>query len=191
MSKFFRIAMLSGLIAILHGCIAPGGYGGGYGGAPNGGGYGGAPNGGGYGGAPSGGGYGGAPSGGGYGGAPNGGGYGGDLQSAVLAAIIQSMASSVLGGVIGSQLAPNEQDFRLQQLGSLVQSGNFDQAQQWRNPQTGAMLSLKPVGQQLVDPRTRQVCRALEEAYTLSNGKTMQEQRRACKDAKGKWTMTQ
>jgi hypothetical protein len=188
MNKFFKIAALSGLIAILHGCIAPGGYGGGggYGGAPN--------NGGGYGGVPNnGGGYGGVPNnGGGYGGVPNnGGGYGGDLQSAVLAAIIQSMASSVLGGMIGSQLAPNEQNFRLQQLGGLVQSGNFDQAQQWRNPQTGAMLSLKPVGQKMVDPQTRQVCRTLEEAYTLSNGKTMQENRRACKDAKGKWTMTQ
>jgi len=114
------------------------------------------------------------------------------LGGAVLAAIIQSMAGSVLNGQIGSQLAPVDQNFRLQQLGGLVQSGAINQAQQWVNPQTGNTIALKPIGQQTINPQTQQKCRNLEETVILQNGKRIRENRRACLNPQtGKWNLVQ
>lgn len=165
MKAFFRIILISGLAAATGACV--GGYGGpGY-------------NAGGYG----------APA---AGGAPTAGdALGGGLQGAVLNALIQAMAASVLNGAIGTQLAPVDQNFRLQQLAGQMQSGGFDQARQWRNPQTGALLSLEPVGQKSVDPYTRQTCRDVREIYTLNDGRTLNETRRACQNPQGAWTLTQ
>jgi len=116
----------------------------------------------------------------------------GGMQSAVLSAIIQSMAGSVLNGQIGSQLAPTDQSFRLQQLSGLLQSGSVNQAQQWLNPQTGNTIAVKPVGQQIVNPQTRQRCINMEETLILQNGKRVPENRRACLNAKtGKWNLVQ
>lgn len=114
------------------------------------------------------------------------------LQNAVISAIIQSMASSVFNGQIGSQLAPADQNFRLQQLGGLVQSGSVNQAQQWVNPQTGNTMMLNPIGQQSVNPQTRQQCRSLQETIILQNGNRISENRLACIDPQtGKWNLVQ
>ena len=114
------------------------------------------------------------------------------IGGAVLTAIIQSMASSVLNGQIGSQLMPTDQSFRLQQLGQMLQTGVVNQPQQWSNPQTGSVIMLNPVGQQSVNPKTRQICRDLVETLHLKSGKSIRENRRACLIAKtGKWNLVQ
>jgi surface antigen len=114
------------------------------------------------------------------------------IESAVIAAIIQNMAGSVLNGQIGSQLAPSDQNFRLQQLGGAVQSGAVNQPQQWLNPQTGNTIALNPTGQQTINPQTQQQCRNLEETLTLQNGSTTKENRLACLDPQtGKWNLVQ
>jgi surface antigen len=114
------------------------------------------------------------------------------IESAVIAAIIQNMAGSVLNGQIGSQLAPSDQNFRLQQLGGAVQSGAINQPQQWVNPQTGNTMALNPVGQQHINPQTQQQCRNLEETLILQNGKRIKENRRACLDSQtGQWNFVQ
>ncbi|MDD5275101.1 MAG: RT0821/Lpp0805 family surface protein [Methylovulum sp.] len=114
------------------------------------------------------------------------------IGGAVLAAVIQSMAGSVLNGQIGSQLTPTDQNFRLQQLGQLLQTGAVNQPQQWSNPQTGSVIMLNPVGQQSINPKTRQACRDLVETLHLKSGKSIRESRRACLTAQtGKWNLVQ
>ncbi|MFZ2726484.1 MAG: hypothetical protein WAX77_09555 [Methylococcaceae bacterium] len=114
------------------------------------------------------------------------------LEGMVLNSIIQSMAGSVLNGQIGSQLAPTDQNFRLQQLGGVIKSGAFNQAQQWVNPQTGNMMALNPIGQAILNPKTKQNCRLLEEIVTLKTGQVIKEQRKACLSAKTKtWELVQ
>jgi surface antigen len=114
------------------------------------------------------------------------------LQDALINAIIQSMSSNVLNGQIGSQLTPTDQNFRLQQLGSVVQSGAITQSQQWVNPQTGNTLLLNPVGQQTINPQTQQQCRNLEETMILQNGQHIKENRLACLDTQtGRWNLVQ
>ncbi|MDO9103739.1 MAG: RT0821/Lpp0805 family surface protein [Methylovulum sp.] len=114
------------------------------------------------------------------------------IGGAVLAAVIQSMAGSVLNGQIGSQLTPTDQNFRLQQFGQLLQAGAVNQPQQWTNPQTGSVIMLTPVGQQSINPKTRQACRDLVETLHLKNGKSVRENRRACLVAQtGKWNLVQ
>lgn len=142
--------------------------------------YGGNP----YGGNP----YGGNP----YGGYPNAGAQSGlgSISGAVIAAIIQGMAGSVFNGQIGSQLAPVDQNFRLQQLGGLLQSGNINQSQQWLNPQTGSQVAINPIGQLNLNQKTQQKCQNLEETVTLPDGKKIREKRTACLDLKtGKWNL--
>jgi len=112
-------------------------------------------------------------------------------QGGLMNAIIQSMAASVLNGQIGQQLQPGDQDFRLQQLSNLTQSGSFDQSVQWNNPQTGNRLAINPLGNAAPDPYTQQTCRNLEEIYTLSNGQQIREPRRACQSPDGKWAFVQ
>lgn len=114
----------------------------------------------------------------------------GSIESAVLNAVVQSMAGSVLNGQIGSQASQADQTFRLQQLGGLLQSGAVNQPQQWVNPQTGNTISVNPVGQQSVNPQTQQQCRNLEETMTLQNGQSVRETRVACLDPQtGKWNL--
>ncbi len=116
----------------------------------------------------------------------------GGVEGAVINTIIQSMAASVLNGQIGSQIVPSDQSFRLQQLGNSLQSGTFTELQQWTNPQTGNRVSLKPLTQQAsADPISGQQCRDLEEVFTLQDGRTIREARRACQDQTGKWVLTQ
>lgn len=105
--------------------------------------------------------------------------------------LLQGLASSVINGQLGSQIHPNDQNFRLQQLAGLTQSGTIDQTQQWSNPQTGNTLQITPVGQQTVDPYTNQNCRTLEETYTTVDGRQIKETRRACQDQTGKWVLVQ
>lgn len=112
-------------------------------------------------------------------------------QSGTMNALMQSMAQSVLNGQIGQQVTPADQNFRVQQLGGMMQSGAVNQAQQWSNPQTGNVVSINPLGQPTVDPYTRQNCRNLEEVFTSSSGQTIRETRRACQDASGKWVLVQ
>lgn len=112
-------------------------------------------------------------------------------QGAIMNAVIQSMAQSVLNGQIGQQVTPADQNFRLQQLGGMVQSGAVNQAQQWSNPQTGNVISVNPLGQPTVDPYTRQNCRDLEEVFTSTSGQTIRETRRACQDSSGRWVLVQ
>lgn len=111
--------------------------------------------------------------------------------SPVTNAVLQSMGQSVVNGQIGQQVAPADQNFRLQQLGGMAQSGTVNQAQQWSNPQTGNTISVSPVGQETVDSRTQQNCRDLEEVYTSSSGQSIRELRRACQDATGRWVLVQ
>jgi len=140
--------------------------------------------------------YGGYPNGGNpYGGYPNNGAQNsspfGAMQSAVIAAIIQGMAGSVFNGSIGSQLAPVDQNFRLQQLGSLMQSGTLNQSQQWLNPQTGSKVAINPIGQLSLNAKTQQQCQNLEETITLPDGKKIREKRVACLEPQtGKWNLT-
>lgn len=115
---------------------------------------------------------------------------GGNPLNAVGNAILQNMAASVLNGQIGSQIAPVDQSFRLQQLGSAVQSGAVNQAQQWVNPQTGSMMAINPVGQNIFNQQTQQQCQNLEEVVTLQNGQTLTENRLACLNPQtGKWAL--
>lgn len=109
----------------------------------------------------------------------------------IMNAVIQSMAQSVLNGQIGQQVTPADQNFRLQQLGGMVQSGAVNQAQQWSNPQTGNVISVNPLGQPTVDPYTRQNCHDLEEVFTSTSGQTIRETRRACQDSSGRWVLVQ
>lgn len=128
-----------------------------------------------------------------YGG--NNAGYGGamgGLEMAVINAIIQSMAGGVFNGAIGSQLAPGDQTFRLQQLGRMMQSGNITQAQQWVNPNTGNTIALNPVGQLMLNPQTQQQCQKMEETSIQKNGQQIHEARMACKNPQtGKWNFVQ
>lgn len=117
---------------------------------------------------------------------------GGGVQGAVLGSIIQSMAGSVLNGQIGSQLTPNDQTFRLQQLGGLMQSGSVNQSRQWVNPKTGNVFVLKPIGQQGYNQQFKQKCINMEETLILRNGKRIPENRRACLNSRtGKWNLVQ
>jgi len=114
----------------------------------------------------------------------------GSLQGALINAIIQGMAGSVLNGQIGSQLQPADQNFRLQQLGGLLQSGSISQQQQWLNPQTGSKVAINPIGQLSLNAQTRQQCQNLEETLTLPDGKQIHEKRVACLDPQtGKWNL--
>jgi surface antigen len=114
----------------------------------------------------------------------------GSLQGALIAAIIQGMAGSVFNGQIGSQLAPVDQNFRLQQLGGLLQAGTINQSQQWLNPQTGSKVAINPIGQLSLNPQTQQKCQNLEESITLPDGKKIREKRLACLNPKtGKWNL--
>ncbi|GEM_PF-4811528 len=116
----------------------------------------------------------------------------GGINSNVLSAIIQGMAGSVLNGQIGSQLAPTDQNYRLQQLGSLVQSGGINQAQQWTIPQSGNTIAISPVGQQVFSQQLQRPCRNLEEVLILQNGNRIRENRRACLDPRTKkWNLVQ
>lgn len=132
-----------------------------------------------------------------YGGYSNNGGQAGSspfgsLQGALIAAIIQGMAGSVLNGQIGSQLAPADQNFRLQQLGGLLHSGSVNQSQQWFNPQTGSKVAINPIGQLSLNEQTQQRCQNLEETMTMPDGQTLRERRVACLDPKiGKWNLVQ
>lgn len=112
-------------------------------------------------------------------------------NSPLMNAVLQSMTQSVVNSQIGQQVSPADQNFRLQQLGGMVQNGTLNQPQQWSNPQTGNTLSVSPVGQETVDPRTRQNCRDLEEVYTSASGQSIRELRRACQDAGGRWVLVQ
>ena len=112
------------------------------------------------------------------------------LEGALLNTLTQNMAGSVANGQIGSQIAPADQSFRLQQLGGLVQSGTVNQAQQLVNPQTGSAIALNPIGQSTINPQTQQQCQTLQEAVTLQNGQNITENRVACLDPQtGKWTL--
>lgn len=112
-------------------------------------------------------------------------------QSAVTNAFIQTMATSVINGQIGQQVKSADQNFRLQRLGELMQSGNLEQPQQWYNPQSGNTLAVRPLGPEVTDPSRRQPCRDLEETYGLAAGQQLRELRRACKDPSGQWTLVQ
>jgi len=114
------------------------------------------------------------------------------VEGAVINSLAQNMAGSVMNGQIGSQIAPVDQNFRLQQLGNLVQSGAVNQAQQWVNPQTGSTIALNPVGQALLHPQSQQPCQNLQEVVTLQNGQSITENRQACLDSQsGKWVLVQ
>ncbi|MGZ5577310.1 MAG: hypothetical protein ACXWEV_10545 [Methylobacter sp.] len=116
----------------------------------------------------------------------------GAVESALLNSIAQNMAGSVLNGQIGSQVTPADQNFRLQQLGGLIQSGAVNQSQQWVNPQTGSAVAVNPIGQSTVNPQTQQQCQNLEEAITLPSGQSIRENRVACLDPQtGKWNLVQ
>ncbi|MGZ5054308.1 MAG: hypothetical protein ACXWAT_05110, partial [Methylobacter sp.] len=116
----------------------------------------------------------------------------GAVESALLNSIAQNMAGSVLNGQIGSQVTPADQNFRLQQLGGLIQSGAVNQSQQWVNPQTGSAVAVNPIGQSTVNPQTQQQCQNLEETITLPNGQSIRENRVACLDSQtGKWNLVQ
>lgn len=116
----------------------------------------------------------------------------GAVENALLNSIAQNMAGSVLNGQIGSQVTPADQNFRLQQLGGLVQSGAVNQSQQWVNPQTGSAVAVNPIGQSTVNPQTQQQCQNLEETITLPNGQSIRENRVACLDSQtGKWNLVQ
>jgi surface antigen len=114
------------------------------------------------------------------------------VSGALLNSVSQNMAASVMNGQIGSFLAPQDQNFRLQQLGNLVQSGTVNQAQQWVNPQTGSSLAVNPIGQNQVHPQTQQQCQNLQEVVTMPDGKTITETRQACLDPNtGSWSLVQ
>jgi len=112
------------------------------------------------------------------------------VGEAVLGSIMEDMVNSVLNGQIGSKLTPTDQNFRLQHLDGMVDSGNVKQAQQWTNPQTGSTIEVNPVGQYAMNEQTQQQCQNLEESVTLPNGQTIRETRVACMDAKtGEWRL--
>ncbi len=114
------------------------------------------------------------------------------LEGAAINSVAQNMAGSVLNGQIGSQISPADQNFRLQQLGGLVQSGSVNQSQQWVNPQTGSTIAINPVGQAAVQPQTQQKCRNMQEVVTLQNGQSITENRQACLNSQtGQWTLVQ
>ena len=122
-------------------------------------------------------------------------GLGGNMLNAVEGAVVntavQNLAGNVMGGAIGSQLPAADQNFRVQQLNGLMQSGSVNQPQQWVNPQTGSTMSMAPLGQAMLHPQTQQQCQNLQETVTLPNGQTINENRMACMDASGKWNLVQ
>jgi hypothetical protein len=112
------------------------------------------------------------------------------MEQSLLASVTQNIAGSVLNGQIGSQLPAADQNFRLQQLGGVLQNGAVTQAQQWVNPQTGSSIALNPTGQNVVNPQTQQQCQALQEVVTLPNGQSITESRQACLNAQtGQWAL--
>lgn len=124
-----------------------------------------------------------------YGGYQNNGGQAGvgamgALSGALITAIIQGMAGSVMNGQIGSQLAPVDQNFRLQQLGGMLSTGAINQSQQWLNPQTGSKLAITPIGKIALNAQRQQKCQNMEEIITLPDGQTIREKRVACLDPK-------
>lgn len=114
----------------------------------------------------------------------------GGMMNSLQNSLLQNMAGSVINGNIGSQLPAADQNFRLQQLNNVVQSGAFSQAQQSVNPQTGSTMQLTPVGQQNYNPQTQQQCQNLQEAVTLPNGQSITETRSACLNPQtGQWSL--
>ncbi|MDD5034428.1 MAG: hypothetical protein PHE55_06685 [Methylococcaceae bacterium] len=109
-----------------------------------------------------------------------------------LNALIRDMAASVSNGQIASRLAADDRQFRLQHLASAVRSHAFQQEQRWSHPNSGNAFILKPLGQQIVDPYTRQNCLALEEVLIPIQGRKIRENRRACQDLhSGQWNLVQ
>ncbi|WP_347986814.1 hypothetical protein [Methylomonas sp. AM2-LC] len=114
------------------------------------------------------------------------------MENNLANSLTQNLASSVLNGQIGSQVTSADQNFRVQQLGSLIQSGNISQSQQWVNPQTGSAMAINPVGQTSMNPQTRQVCQNLQEVVTMPNGQSLTESRLACQNPQtGQWSLVQ
>lgn len=116
----------------------------------------------------------------------------GAIENVLINSVAQSMAGSVLNGQIGSQLPAADQNFRLQQLNGMVQSGAVNQSQQWVNPQTGSAIALNPLGQSVTHPQTQQQCQNMQEVVTLPNGQSITENRQACFNPQtGKWNLVQ
>lgn len=114
------------------------------------------------------------------------------IGNSMMNSMTQNLAASVLNGQIGSQMAPADQSFRLQQLGGMVQSGNFSQPQQWVNPQTGSAMAINPVGQSMFNQNTQQHCQNLQEVVTMPNGQSVTENRVACQNPQtGQWNLVQ
>ena len=114
----------------------------------------------------------------------------GGMMNSLQSSLMQNMAGSVLNGQIGSQLPVADQNFRLQQLNDVMQSGAISQPQQSVNPQTGSTLQLTPIGQQNYNAQTQQQCQNLQEAVTLPNGQSITETRTACLNPQtGQWSL--
>lgn len=114
------------------------------------------------------------------------------VEGALMNSVIQSMGGNVLNGQIGSQIPSTDQNFRLQQLGNMVQSGAVNQSQQWTNPQTGNAIAVNPMGQNAYNHQYQQQCQPMQEVVTLQNGQSITENRLACQNPQtGQWTLVQ
>jgi surface antigen len=111
-------------------------------------------------------------------------------MNAIEGALLNNLAGSVLNGGIGSQLQPQDQSFRVQQLSNMVQNGSIGQSQQWVNPQTGSSMAINPIGQNVYNQATQQQCQHLQEVVTMPNGQSITENRVACQDPQtGQWAL--
>lgn len=113
-------------------------------------------------------------------------------ENMVLGSMTQGLSSSVLNGQISSQLPQVDQNYRMQQLSTMIQSGGVNQYQQWTNPQTGSNTVVNPVGKNAYNKQYQQQCQPMQETMTLPNGQTFTESRLACLNSQtGQWILVQ
>ncbi len=112
------------------------------------------------------------------------------IESSVVSSLSQNLANSLVSGVLGSQLSPTDQSFRMQQFSGALQNGAITQPQSWTNQATGSVMQLNPVGSLQTNAQTQQQCQTLQETVTLPNGQTVNENRLACQNPQtGQWTL--
>ncbi len=116
----------------------------------------------------------------------------GAIENVAESALLGPISQSVLNGQISSQIPQTDQNYRIQQLNNMVQSGVVNQSQQWTNPQTGSAFTINPVGQNAYSQQYQQHCQSLQEAVTLPSGQQVTENRLACLNPQtGQWALVQ
>jgi surface antigen len=103
------------------------------------------------------------------------------------AIVASGLAGELLGGVIGHELDERDRQAREQALQAALQSSKNNQKQNWNNANTGNSGTIKPLNGYVSSPNA-QTCRQFTETYE-KEGKTYEQNARACRNANGEWKL--